>query len=87
MNALKQILSHSAWVLLVFISMSTQAQSGFCDPGVPFFQANLSASPSMVWTSPQSNRSGYCCGVDSVVVVPPPRCIEFEVTLHPGAVV
>ncbi len=37
-----------------------------------------------MWISPQSSRKGICCGI--TITSPPPRCIEFEVTLDENSV-
>ncbi|MEO1624816.1 MAG: PA14 domain-containing protein, partial [Bacteroidota bacterium] len=59
------------------------AQSGACDPQTPFEQANLASDPDSTWISSSINRSGTCCGN---LGIPPVRCVEFQVSLHPGAV-
>ncbi len=58
------------------------AQSGVCDNNTPFFIADLSGNPDTSYISPSVVRKGRCCGE---VGPPPPRCIEFEITLHPDA--
>jgi large repetitive protein len=52
-----------------------------CDPSVPIFNVNLTGSPSGTWTSPNVIRNGNCCGTTA-----PDRCIDFVITLDPGAV-
>ena len=64
--------------MLVLCTNYTMAQS--CDPTTPSFNANLSASPTMSWTSPSVSRNGNCCGTTA-----PNKCIEFFITLHPNA--
>ncbi|MES2141116.1 MAG: PKD domain-containing protein [Bacteroidota bacterium] len=59
------------------------AQSGVCHSQTPFFAADLSLDPNGTWVSPPSTRDEICCGVTGP---PPPRCIEFSVTLSPDAV-
>ncbi|HPS83430.1 MAG TPA: hypothetical protein PLA88_03875, partial [Bacteroidales bacterium] len=61
--------------------VSTSAQSGLCDPTVPFFTVDLTASPNATWTSPVSVRTDNCCGTTS-----PDRCLEFEITVNPGTI-
>ena len=58
------------------------AQSGVCDNNTPFFEVDLTSAATMTYISPSVVRKGRCCGE---VGPPPPRCIEFEVTLHPDA--
>jgi gliding motility-associated-like protein len=67
--------------IAMFLSHRAVAQSGLCDPTVPFFTVDLTASPSATWTSPDVVRVDNCCGTTN-----PDRCIEFEITLHPDAI-
>ncbi|MFT7612210.1 MAG: gliding motility-associated-like protein [Parvicellaceae bacterium] len=67
------------YALIVLLPISSFSQ--YCDSLTPTFQVDLSASPSMTWISPDTNRVGNCCGTGS-----PDKCIEFELTLHPAAV-
>jgi gliding motility-associated-like protein len=50
-----------------------------CMPSVPYFNVNLSASPSGVWTSSNVARQDQCCGAASS-----DDCIAFDVTLNPN---
>jgi hypothetical protein len=52
----------------------------FCDSITPTFIVDLSASPYMNWTSPETERDGYCCGATA-----PDLCLEFVITLNPNA--
>ncbi|PLW95187.1 MAG: hypothetical protein C0592_00560, partial [Marinilabiliales bacterium] len=65
----------------MFMSPGANAQSGLCDPGVPFYTCDLTGQPNGTWVSPPDVRTGFCCGA-----VNPDRCIEFEITLDPGTV-
>lgn len=83
---IKKIFRMGAIQLLCFLffwgfSYNINAQSGLCDPNVPFYVADLTASPNATWVSPSDSRQGNCCGTSF-----PDRCIEFEITLHPGAI-
>lgn len=57
------------------------SQSGDCDSITPFYVVDLTGSPNGTWTSPPDQRDGYCCGSSSGN----DKCIEFELTLDPGA--
>lgn len=57
------------------------AQSGVCDPTVPFLTVDLSSSADATWESPSFVRLDLCCGNSN-----PDRCLEFEITLHPDAI-
>ena len=67
--------------IALFVAMSDplKAQSGLCEPTVPFFSVNLSSSPSATWTSPLIVRNDFCCGASN-----PDRCLEFEIVVNPG---
>ena len=52
--------------------------SAQCDPTTPTFTVNLTGNPSGTWISPNTVRSGSCCGQS-------PRCIKFIITLDPMA--
>ncbi len=72
-----------SWKTLLVVSWITSLSfnvNGQCDPTTPTFNVDLSASPFMSWTSPLTNRLDNCCGTSA-----PDRCIEFVITLHPGA--
>ena len=69
---------------LTFLSDIIQAQSGLCDACTPFFIADLSGDPSGTYISDNERRCGTCCG--DPIGIPPSRCVEFEVTLGPGAI-
>lgn len=49
-----------------------------CDPDVPSFNVDLSASNDATWISPDVVREGHCCGITGSE-----KCIEFIVYLHP----
>ncbi|MDD3685498.1 MAG: hypothetical protein PHE56_01905, partial [Bacteroidales bacterium] len=68
-------------MILFNLSTELKAQSGFCDPTVPFQTVDLSSSPDATWTSPVIVRQDHCCGTGN-----PDRCLEFEITLHPDAI-
>jgi len=70
-----------SFLLLIFLYSHTRAQSGLCDPGVPFEVVDLTADPAGEWHSIAFSRSNHCCGVSN-----PQRCLEFEITLHPDAI-
>ncbi len=61
--------------------MEVKAQSGLCDPTVPFFNVNLTGQPAGTYISPTVVRLDHCCGVSN-----PDRCIEFRITLDPGTI-
>ncbi|HOL99135.1 MAG TPA: hypothetical protein PLE86_11705, partial [Bacteroidales bacterium] len=76
-------------IAIVFLTLSfqfivinkTKAQSGVCNPGVPFFNVDLSTNPDMTYISPPVVRNQLCCSSSN-----PDRCIEFSITLHPDAI-
>ncbi len=65
-------------LLLVLAPYYSQAQP--CDPTTPSMAVNLSASPTMSWTSPSIQRNGNCCGTTA-----PDVCLEFIITLNANA--
>jgi hypothetical protein len=69
------------FVLPVLVSQEVKAQSGLCDPTVPFFNVNLSGQPAGTWISPNVVRLDHCCGTSN-----PDRCLEFQITLDPTTV-
>jgi large repetitive protein len=69
------------WLAGWFASISGHAQSGLCGQDVPYFYADLTGQPNGTWLSPAIVRNGLCCGVNT-----PNTCVEFIVTLDPGAV-
>ena len=67
------------------------AFNGPCGPDVPHFIVDLSSNPDTTWISDDTIRFGdrtdrcnTCCSSDPSDS-PPPRCISFEVTLHPSS--
>ena len=70
-------------ILLLNFTIKSYGQSGNCDNNTPFFDVDLSGAPDSSWFSPNVSRSGKCCGETGP---PPPRCIEFEITLDDDAV-
>ncbi len=70
-----------ALILQFIVINKVKAQSGLCNPGVPFFNVDLSANPDMTYISPLVVRNQLCCGSSN-----PYRCIEFSITLHPDAI-
>ena len=72
------IKSHSIFFISMLFSIAAQAQ--FCDSLVPTLIVDLSASPTLDWTSPLIQRDGNCCGSTA-----PDVCLEFVITLHPDA--
>jgi large repetitive protein len=73
-------------LLLLLVTMYSCDLFAQCNPNVPHYNANLTGHPDTTWISPNVSRNGYCCGIDSIVIVPPPRCISFTVTLDPQAI-
>nr|MBA3971763.1 hypothetical protein [Bacteroidota bacterium] len=65
-------------ISFLFTSVSIFSQ---CGPSVPTFNVNLTGNPDSVWTSPMIARNGNCCGT-----LPPDKCVDFIITLDPGAV-
>lgn len=65
-------------ILLLLNLFTSTAQ--YCDSITPTMNVDLSASPYMNWVSPLVYRDGYCCGASA-----PDVCLEFVITLHPGA--
>ena len=66
--------------LLSFFITNVNGQTRICPTNVPVQIADLSANPSGVWIGPSVSRDNLCCGTTN-----PDRCIEFIVTLNPGA--
>lgn len=66
--------------IFVFFYFSSFTYSQ-CGPGVPGFNVDLTGNPDSVWTSPSISRNGNCC-----TSTPPDRCVDFIITLDPGAV-
>jgi len=73
----------SLFLIITISATETFAQSGNCDAITPFFSVDLTGSPDSTWYSPNIRRKGECCGETGP---PPPRCVEFEITLDPNAV-
>jgi gliding motility-associated-like protein len=69
------------WIFISFSGNVVKAQSGLCDPTVPFFTVNLTGQPNGTWISPNVVRLDHCCGTSN-----PDRCLEFSITLDPGTV-
>ncbi len=67
-------------ILILFGSITANAQTRICPNNVPFEVANLTGNPDSVWISNSNSRSNQCCGSSN-----PDRCIEFIITLDPGA--
>lgn len=63
---------------------SLQAFSQPCDASTPSYSADLTGKPGGVWVSPQTVRTGLCCGLDPNEK-PPIRCVEFWITLDENA--
>ncbi len=81
-RALKVLLALlAAWIFIAAGHQEAKAQSGLCDPTVPFFTVNLTGQPAGTWISPNVARQDLCCGNSN-----PDRCIEFQITLDPGTV-
>lgn len=66
------------FVCCFFVNFNIYSQSP-CDATVPSFTVNLTGSPDSVWTSPEFERKGNCCGTSS-----PDRCLSFVLTLDPA---
>ena len=69
-----------AWAILISLSVPWSLALGQCDPTVPSFIVDLTASPAATYLSPVVQRLDHCCGATD-----PDQCIEFIVTLHPTA--
>ena len=69
-----------ACAAILTLTTQTLGQSGSCTGNTPFFNVDLSASPTMTYTSPAVSRDGSCCNP------PDNNCIEFQITLHQDAV-
>lgn len=68
-------------LLLICLSLfRSESVAQYCDTVTPSFNVDLSANPHMSWTSPTTNRDGFCCGATA-----PDKCLEFVITLHPDA--
>jgi gliding motility-associated-like protein len=68
-------------ILLFFFRISvSNAQSGNCEPTVPFHYVDLTSGPSATFISPNGSRKDNCCSTSS-----PDRCVEFEIYLHPSS--
>lgn len=67
-------------IFLMWVNLS-YSQSGDCDPITPFYVVDMTGNPNGTWISPSDQRDGYCCGSSSGN----DKCIEFELTLDPGA--
>ncbi len=64
-----------------FLFYSLSFAQGPCDPNTPVFNIDFTGNPNGTWLSnPAVPRAGNCCGT-----APPNRCIEFIITLDPGA--
>ncbi|OFY83243.1 MAG: hypothetical protein A3F72_17905 [Bacteroidetes bacterium RIFCSPLOWO2_12_FULL_35_15] len=69
-------------LLFIFITFLFLSKSySQCDPDVPTFNVDLTGSPAGTWFSPNISRNGNCCGTSF-----PNTCIDFIITLDPGAV-
>ena len=68
-------------IVFLFLPGKTYAQSGNCDPTVPFYVCDLTGNPGGTWNSPSFSRNDHCCGVTN-----PDRCAEFEIILDPSSV-
>lgn len=85
MNKLLQCKLLLAFAFLACVNTTILwGQSGNCDPEVPFYRADLTGVPDSAYISPPDRRDGLCCGL--TITAPPPRCIEFEVTLDQNAI-
>jgi len=51
-----------------------------CDLSTPTYTVDLTGAPDSIWQSPVEIRDGFCCSASGS-----DRCIEFIVTLDPGA--
>jgi hypothetical protein len=76
---MKNILKAIFGVLITILPATTTYGQG-CDPSTPTYTVNLTGNPDSVWLSPSDVRSGLCCSAQ-----PPDRCVEFIITLDPGA--
>lgn len=64
--------------VLSLIYMESNAQTPYCNAGVPTFTVNMTGNPNGSWTSPVVGRNDYCCGVTGN-----DACVQFIVTLDP----
>jgi gliding motility-associated-like protein len=55
-----------------------EAQTPYCNAGVPTFTVNMTGNPNGSWNSPNTGRNDYCCGVTGN-----DACVQFIVTLDP----
>ncbi len=67
-------------ILALFGWQSGHAQLAACDPGVPFFNVDLSGNADSLWVSNSIKRSDHCCGSSN-----PDRCISFTLLLDSNA--
>ncbi len=78
------LLHRSGYACIVFItcllqlSKEADAQTPYCNAGVPTFTVNMTGNPNGSWVSPLVGRNDYCCGVTGNDV-----CVQFIVTLDP----
>lgn len=75
-----RVLSIISIVLTTVFAVSGYSQSGLCDPTTPFYMVDMTGNPGGTWISPADKRIDYCCGASGN-----DNCIEFELTLDPGA--
>ena len=67
-------------VVFIIVGFLPSLGYGQCGPNVPSVIVNLSSNPNTVWVSPTITRADTCCGSSA-----PDKCVEFIITLHPGA--
>ena len=65
-------------VILSFLYMESNAQTPYCNAGVPTFTVNMTGNPNGSWVSPLTGRNDYCCGVTGN-----DACVQFIITLDP----
>ena len=65
-------------MFFVLPEKNTYAQP--CDLSTPTYNLNLTGVSDSIWESPNEARDGFCCSASGS-----DRCIEFIVTLDPGA--
>jgi gliding motility-associated-like protein len=66
--------------LLTALVYHSQLAAQPCDPLTPSFNINLTGNPSGSWTSPATQRYGYCCTASGS-----DQCVEFNIILDPNA--
>ena len=77
---MKFFITISNLTVLIFLLISPATFSQPCSSDVPSITINLTGNSDSNWISPNITRLGQCCGVTA-----PDVCVEFMITLDPGA--